>query len=347
MAKKSKIGGLSFLIIIGLIAGGGYWFYENYFKSTVSVKGDYEFVYVQSGYDLNDLIFDLQENNIVKDADKFEWLADKMDLQSNIHPGKYRVTRGMTYRQLINLIKYDKQELVDIHINIQIHDIEDFCQYISKKLELDKRMLQDYFSDNEKLNRDFGLNTDNAFGALLMKDYKLSWAITLPDFIEELKKTFHEFWTEEKKQRAKNNTGLSVAETIVLASIVQNESRIATEQQKIAGVYLNRLKKNMLLQADPTLVFANKAWGSQRVYNKDKEIDSPYNTYKYKGLPPGPISLVSTIAITNVIEHTKHNYIFFCAKPELNGYSNYSETYEQHQAFAKSYQRSLNKKGIK
>ena len=132
----------------------------------------------------------------------------------------------------------------------------------------------------------------------------------------------------------------------IMASIVQSESGIASEQAKIAGVYFNRLERGMLLQADPTLKFANENFDAQRLLNEDKEINSPYNTYKYKGLPPGPIALVSTQAIDATLNYKKHNFLFFCAKPGLNGYSDFSVNYEQHQKFASAYQKALDQKGI-
>ena len=141
--------------------------------------------------------------------------------------------------------------------------------------------------------------------------------------------------------------GFSIPELVTLASIVQSESAIKSEQQKIAGVYINRLKQDMKLQADPTIVFANGNFDVQRVLSVDKEIDSPYNTYKYKGLPPGPICLVNPSTIDAVLNYTKHNYTYFCAKSDFSGCSSFTNDYSAHQKNAKAYQDALNKKGIK
>jgi len=347
VAKKSrKIFSGLFLILLVIAGITIYWLYKNYFKASVHLKKDYEFLYIQSAYDLNDVIFELKDKKIIDDADKFEWLAQKMDLDQHIHSGKYRIINGMSYRKIINLIKYNKEEKVKLTLNMQIRSMEDFYTYIDEKLELDKEALQAYFYDDKKLLRDFNLDPDKKFAAVVPNIYEVSWAITLPDLIQILKNSYLAVWTPERTKDGKKNTGLSPSEITTLASIVQSESSIPSEQQKIAGVYLNRLKKNMLLQADPTLVFANKNWGTKRVYDKDKEIDSPYNTYKFRGLPPGPICLVYPPAINAVINHTKHAYLFFCAKPELNGYSNFSHTYEEHKKFAIAYQKAMNKKGV-
>ncbi len=347
MAGKSNIRSYLLLIFLIVIGVGGYWVYTNFFKTSVKLNKDYEFIYIQSAFDMNDIIYELKDKNVLKETEKFEWMAKKMELDQNIHPGKYRIINGMTHRQIINLIKYNKQEKIKLTFNSQIHNMEEFILYVDDKLELDEDQLEGYFEDPNMLERDFNLAPSCAFATIIPQVYEISWATSLPDLINELRKTYNTFWTKERLAKAKKNTKLSIGEVITLASIVQNESYIPEEQQKIAGVYLNRLNKGMLLQADPTLVFANKLWGVQRIYDKDKDIDSPYNTYKYKGLPPGPICLVKTQVLLQVIDLTKHKYLFFCAKPELNGYSDFSETYEQHTKYAKAYQKAMNKKGIK
>jgi len=347
MAKKGKIKTSIFLILAIVISIGGYWAYQNFFKTAIKLNKDYEFIYIQSAFDLNDVIYELKDKNILKETEKFEWMAKKMELNENIHPGKYRILNGMTHRQIINLLKYNKQEKVKLSFNSQIHDIDEFIAYVDDKLELNEDQLEGYFFADAKLENDFYLTEASALGAIMPNTYELNWAISLDDFIGQLKNAYRAFWTKEKIAKAKNYTKLSISEIITLGAIVQNESSIPEEQQKIAGVYLNRVQKGMLLQADPTLVFANKIWGTQRVYDKDKEIDSPYNTYKYKGLPPGPICLVKAQALNSVINYNKHKFLFFCAKPELNGYSNFSETYNQHEKYARLYQQTMNKRGIK
>ncbi len=347
MAGKTKIRTYLLIILVITIGLAGVWVYLNFFRTGVKLNKDYEFVYIQSAYDLNDLMYELKDKNILKETDKFEWMAKKMELEKNIHPGKYRILNGMTHRQIINLIKYSKEEKIKLSFNSQIHDMDEFITYVDDKLELDEERIQNYFEDEKAMDKDFGLPLGCAFGAIIPKTYEWSWAISMEGVAKELKKTFDSFWAKQKKFDAKRNTKLSVCEIIAMAAIVQNESYIPEEQQKIAGVYLNRINKGMPLQADPTLIFANKIWGVQRVYDKDKDIDSPYNTYRYKGLPPGPICLVKPEALNSVIYLNKHKCLFFCAKPELNGYSDFSETYEQHEKYARAYRKAMDKKGIK
>jgi UPF0755 protein len=174
---------------------------------------------------------------------------------------------------------------------------------------------------------------------------KVSWAVTVPEFVKQLEERYRKVYTPAREQRAKK-IGYSMAEVQVIASIVQSESSIASEQRKIAGVYINRLRRNHRLEADPTLKYACRNFELQRILDKDKEIDSPYNTYRNKGLPPGPICLVTTQALDATLNFERHNYMFFCARPELNGYSNFSVTYDQHVRYANEYRRSLDRRGI-
>jgi UPF0755 protein len=291
------------------------------------------------------VINDINSENIIDNLEAFEWMAKKMELDKNIHPGKYRINNGMTKRQIINLIKYNKQEKVKLTFNSQIHNLDEFVVYVSDKLELNEDELENYLTDEKKLDEDFKLDPENCFALVVPGVYEVSWAISGDELFKILKERYNSIWNDKRKASAKK-MGFSIAEVITLASITQSESGIESEQEKIATVYINRLNKGMLLQADPTLKFANKNFDAQRVLDADKEIDSPYNTYRYKGLPPGPICLVYTQAIDAVLNHTKHNFIFFCAKPDLNGFSDFSVTYEQHQKYATAYQKAMDKRGI-
>lgn len=346
MSKKGR-GKIISLIIILALGAGAYFVYQKYIAGAIQLKDkNYTYVYIETNDSFEDVISDINSENIIDDLEAFEFLAKKMELDKNIHPGKYRITNGMTKRQIINLIKYNKQEKVKLTFNSQIHNLDEFIDYTDEKLELTGEELENYLADEKKLYDDFKLDPDNAFAMVVPGVYEVSWAISVDEFTGVLKQKYNGIWNEKRVALAKK-IGFSVPEIITLASIAQSESAIESEQEKIAGVYINRIRKDMLLQADPTLKFANKNFDAQRVLNADKEINSPYNTYKNKGLPPGPICLVSVSAIDAVLNHIKHKYIFFCAKPSLNGYSDFSCTYEEHLKYANAYQRAMDKKGIK
>ncbi len=345
MSKKGRSKIISLILVLAF-AAGGYFLYQKYLGGAINLKDkNYTYIYIETNDTFEDVISDINSENIIDDVKAFEFLAKKMDLDKNIHPGKYRITNGMTKRQIINLIKYNKQEKVKLTLNSQIHNLEEFVTYADDKLEMNEEDLENYLTDEKKLDDNFRLDPETAFALVVPGVYDVSWAISTDELFAALKNEYDLTWNEKRKGLAKK-IGFSVVEVITLASIAQSESAIESEQEKIAGVYINRIKKDMYLQADPTLKFANKNFDVQRVLDKDKEIDSPYNTYKYKGLPPGPICLVSTSAIDAVLNHAKHKFIFFCAKPELNGYSDFSSTYEEHLKYANAYQKAMDKRGI-
>jgi UPF0755 protein len=348
MAKgKGKYGKIIlFVLLIGLGAGG-YWAYKNVFKSNVHLNGKkFTYIYIPTGAKFEDVLDELYSQNIIDDHESFEWMAKEMDLPENVNPGKYRIGADMSNRSIVKMIVNGKQEKVKLFFNSQIRTKEQFMAYVAEKLEIDLGDLEEYCSNEEVLGEKYGLNSENFMCLIVPETYELNWTTHIDDFFEILKKSYDEVWTKERRNKAKA-VGYTVPEVITLASIVQSESAIKSEQQKIAGVYINRLKKDMKLQADPTIVFANQSFEVQRVLSSDKDIDSPYNTYMYKGLPPGPICLVTTAAVDAVLNYSKHDYIFFCAKCDFSGYSKFTSDYAEHQKNAREYQNALNQKGIK
>ncbi|MBS1652327.1 MAG: endolytic transglycosylase MltG [Bacteroidetes bacterium] len=347
MSKKTKKTFLKVSITLIMLALAAFFIYYKFFAQSIHLKNkNYVYLYIETDSKLPTIINELENLEVISDIKSFEWLAKQMKLEDNIHPGKYRINDGITTRQIINLIKYAKEEKIKLTLNSQIHNLDEFVNYTADKLELSENEIEQFLNDGQWLDKDFGATPENAFSIITPAIYEISWAISLNDFVSLLKENYTKIWNTNRKSSAKK-MGYTPAQIIALASIVQSESAISSEQQKIAGVYINRLKINQPLQADPTLIFANKRFNAQRVLDADKEIDSPYNTYKYVGLPPGPICITGVQAIDAVLNYTKHKYYYFCAKPSLNGYSDFSETYAQHQKFAKAYQAAIEKRGIK
>ena len=335
-----------FVVLAG-IGFAGYWAYMNLYKPNVNLEGkNFKYVYVPSDADFETLLNALYSESVIENRKTFEWMAKRMDLDKNIHPGKYRVNTGMNNRQINLMLKNNKQEKVKLTFNSQIRTKEEFIEYLDSKLELNFEELDEYLSDDVLLEKEYGLDPDNIMTLILPNAYEVSWVTKKEELFGQIKNYFNSVWTKERRDKCKK-MGYTVVDATTLAAIVQGESAIASEQQKIAGVYINRIKKNMALQADPTLKFANRNFEVQRVTNADKQIDSPYNTYKYKGLPPGPICLVNVQSLDAVLNYAHHNYLYFCAKPSLNGYSDFSANYEQHLKYAAAYQKSLDDKGIK
>ncbi len=334
---------LAFLVLAGLV---GYWAYINLYKPNVNLEGkNYKYIYIKTNSSYEDVLSELYGENVIENHKTFEWMAQKMDLDKNIHPGRFRISDGMNNRQIIIMLKANKQEKVKLTLNSQIHNTEELIEYLDNKLELDADAIEDHLKDDVVLEKEYGLDPDNVFALFLPTTYEVSWAVSSDELFTKFKEYFDSVWNKQRIEKAKK-IGYTIPQVMTIASIVQSESGISSEQEKIAGVYINRLKKDMPLQADPTLKFANKNFEVQRVTNADKEIDSPYNTYRYKGLPPGPICLVYTQAINAVLNYDKHNYIFFCAKPDFSGFSDFTASYDQHLRCATAYQKALDKKGI-
>lgn len=343
---KKLISKLIILLVLAGIGFGAYWAYINLYKPNVNTEGkNYKYIFIPKEADYQLLLEILYNENIIENHTSFEFMAKRMELDKNIHPGKFKVTNGMNNRQIILMLKNNRQEKIKLTFNSQIHNLDEFAEYLDNKLELSYDDVEDFLHDDVRLEKEFGMDPDNVMSLILNNVYEVSWAITTDDLFAEIKAYFDSVFNQARKEKAAKMK-FTLPEIVTIASIVQSESGIYSEQQKIAGVYINRVKKDMLLQADPTLKFANKNFEVQRVTNADKEIDSPYNTYKYKGLPPGPICLVNTQDIDAVLNYTKHNFIFFCARPDFSGYSDFAATYEQHQRNADAYQKALNKKGI-
>jgi UPF0755 protein len=345
MSKKgTKI--ISSVLVIAIVAAAGFIGYRKLFGTRVSLKDrSYVHVYIRQQDDFEDLLNELEETGVIEKHEGFQWLAEQMELPSNLHPGRFRITNGMNMRQIVNLLKYNKQEKVKLSLNSQIHTIDEFVNYCDDKLALEAGDVENSITDDKLLQEEFGLDPDNAFAMIVPGTYEVSWALTVEELIDLLKTAYNKVLSPQRIAQARK-LGYSAAEIVTMASIVQSESSIESEQEKIAGVYFNRLKTNMPLQADPTLKFANRNFDVERVLNVDKQINSPYNTYKYKGLPPGPICLVGIQAIDATLNYSKHKFLYFCAKPQLNGYSDFSTTYEQHQKYSDAYHKTLDKIGI-
>lgn len=346
-SKGSLFKKIIILLLLAIVAYGAYWAYENVFKSNVHLNGKkFTYIYIKTNATFDDVLDELYSENIIDDHQSFEWMAKEMDLPKNIHSGKFRIDAKMSNRSIVNMIKKGKQEKVKLFFNSQIRTKEQFIDYVADKLEIEHAELEDYCSNDDILGDEYGLNGENFMSLIIPDTYEVNWTTHINDLFILIEKSYNDVWTKAKKEKAKS-IGFTVPEIVTIASIVQSESAIKSEQQKIAGIYINRLKQDMKLQADPTIVFSNGNFDVQRVLSSDKEIDSPYNTYRYKGLPPGPICLVNPSSIDAVLNYTKHNYTYFCAKPDFSGYSCFTNDYSVHMKNASAYQNALNKKGIK
>ena len=315
--------------------------YQLYFAPNISENQKFLYIKTNSSYD--DLIAEIKKKDILNNVSSFASAAGKMNLPQNLKPGRYRLKKGMNNRTLINLIKAGNQEPVKLKFQ-NIRKKENFAAYLANNLEADSLSFINLL-DSSALITKYGFNQDNIYTMFIPNTYEMYWNISPVDFFERMHKEYEKFWTTERKQKAAS-LNLSPSQVYTLASIVDAEALFDKEMPIIAGLYLNRLNKGILLQADPTVIFANNDFTVKRVTGKLLQVQSPYNTYKFAGLPPGPIMMPSINAIDAVLNRNQNNYIYMCAKEDFSGYHNFAETKEQHEINAKKYREALNKRNI-
>jgi UPF0755 protein len=343
MRKKTILILILVTIILISIIPIGIYVYKSLFSNNVNLQ-ESSLIYIPTGSSFDDVLTILEQENVLKDKQSFQQIAKRKNYTQHIKAGCYRIKPEMNNIDLVDMLRSGRQEAINFTFN-NIRTKEQFAKRVSEQLETDYNDLLSFLNDEEKLKL-YNVNVETALTIFIPNTYQFWWNTSVDDFMQRMYKEYQKFWTEARLEKAKN-TGLSPTEIIILASIVEEENHRTDEQPRIAGVYINRLKKNMLLQADPTVKFALQDFGRKRILRKDLEIDSPYNTYKYAGLPPGPIRIPSPTCVDAVLNYEKHNYIYMCAKDDLSGYHNFATTLAQHNANAAKYHNALNRRKIK
>jgi UPF0755 protein len=350
MAKGKRSVIFKILVIAGIIVviAGALTAYKAYtilYKSNVSLNGkESEFIYIPTGSAFNDVMKIFSAEKILADTSSFEWLADYKDYEQNVKAGKYEIRDGMSNNALINMLKSGRQEPVSLVFN-NLRTKYQFAAKIATQLEADSVSVIEVFNDTTFLDS-LGFTPDNAVALFVPNTYEFYWNTSAYQLFEKMKKEWDAFWTDERKAKA-DSAGLSPIEVEILASIIQEESRNYDEMPTIAGVYINRLNKGMKLEADPTVKFAVGDFTIKRVLKKHLLADSPYNTYKYAGLPPGPICFADSRIIDKVLNYEKHDYLYFCAKADNSGTHAFAKTGAEHARNAAIYHQYLNSLKIK
>ncbi len=333
-------------IIISFLGGllTAYNYYRKIFQSNVAqYKDQKEYLYIPTNATFDDVLGIIKQQKLVINIESFAFTADLMDYTQKVKAGKYRLKSGMNNRQLVGLLKSGMQEPVKLTFN-GIRLQKEFADYVDEKLEFKSSELNKILDDKEYLDS-FNLTPKTAYTMFIPNTYELYWNTDALTFFKKMNKEYEKFWTEEREKKAAN-LKMTRAEVSILASIVNQETNKKDEMSTVAGVYLNRLARDMKLEADPTVIFAVGDFTIKRVKGKMMSYDSPYNTYFYKGLPPGPISMPSVNAVDAVLNYKKHNYIYFCAKEDFSGYHNFAENFNQHLVNARKFQKALNERGI-
>jgi UPF0755 protein len=319
------------------------WLYASVRSEAVAITHPVV-VYVDDRRDYPSLLVDLQTGALLKDTHRFDRLARRMKYPANVKSGRYEILPGTSYLDLVRLLRSGRQTPCLLTFN-----------NVRTKAELAEKMGQQLlFAPSELLHRlndpavvrSFGLDTATILTLFIPNTYEMYWNTPVDRFLERMKKEHARFWTAERLSKA-DALHLSPTEVSILASIVEEETAARTEYPIVAGLYLNRLKKGMLLQADPTVKFAVGDAGLRRILNVHLQIDSPYNTYRHAGLPPGPIRVASMAAMDGVLNYTRHSYLYMCAREDFSGTHRFATTLTEHNRNAQRYRAALNRLQIR
>lgn len=340
---------LLLIVAIGVIVGGifAYNIYGSIFSDNTAFNNDRAYLYIPTGSAFNDVVAELEP--LLKDVGSFTSVAQKKGYDTNVRAGHYIIKKGMSNNDIINTIRI-KNTPVKVAFNNQ-ERIEDMAGRIATQIEADSLSLITTMLDPDFL-REHDFNKATALTMYIPNSYEFFWNTSAEDFRARMLSEYKKFWNTTRLAKAEK-LKLTPQEVYTIASIVQKETAKVDERPRVAGVYLNRLKKGIKLDADPTVIYAVKKtkndWNMviKRVLYKDLEIDSPYNTYRNRGIPPGPIFMPDVSAIQAVLNAEDHDYYYFVANVENFGYHKFAKTLSQHNANSAAYRRWINNQGVK
>jgi UPF0755 protein len=325
-----------FLSILGI--SFTFYAYQITYTPNILVEKDNRLFIVKDGSSFKDIQRDLHEGNFVQDLVSFSFVAKITGYDEQIKPGRYILTKNMTNLQALRVLRSGKQEPVRITFN-NVRLVPELAEKITRNLDMTPQEFEVALI-NFAMSNPHGFNKDNIIAMFIPNTYEVYYNVAPEALVKRMYREYELFWTPERKEKAKA-TGLTQIEVSTLASIVQAETIREDEAPIIAGLYLNRLKKGIALQADPTLKFALGDFSLKRILNVHKEIDSPYNTYLHPGLPPGPINMPESYALEAVLNYTPSDYYYMCAKEDFSGNHNFTNSYSEHIRNAARYQNAL------
>jgi UPF0755 protein len=339
-------GKLILSILAVVVAVGFYVFYGYYaknYRANVPTKLAQRYVYIPNNTSFDSLVTILQTNGQLIDAPSFrEVAADEEYNKLRVRPGRFEIKPSMGNKTLVRLLKVGKQSPVKVSFNNK-RLMEDVAGYLGKVLQPDSAAFMAVFNDADYL-KTVGYTPQTVMTAFISNTYELFWTNEPKDVLARMIKEHDRFWNEDRLAKAKK-LGLTPTEVYTLASIVEKETLASKEKSRVAGVYLNRLHQGWKLEADPTVVYACRQWDLRRILLTHLATDSPYNTYMYMGLPPGPIYLPQFTTLDATLDAESHRYMFFCAAPDNSGTHVFAETLAQHNANAALYHKWLNEQG--
>ncbi|MDR1756620.1 MAG: endolytic transglycosylase MltG [Culturomica sp.] len=326
-------------VLAALAAAAGYYVV---LSPNTEVNDDAR-IYIREGDRFETVLDSLQSRSYVKNSTTLRWTAELKRYSGKVKPGCYRIEDGMNNNDLINLFRSGNQLAVHLTFN-NVRTLEQMAGIVSRQLDIDSADFL-HTAQSRELQQELGFTPENVIGLFIPDTYQVYWSLSPEELIRRMAAEYHAFWNRERTEQARK-AGLSPMDIAILASIVEEETILTEEYPLIAGVYINRLKRGMFLEACPTLKFALNDFTIRRVLHTHIAVDSPYNTYKHKGLPPGPVRMPSPRAMDAVLNYARHDYIFFCADSDFSGRHRFSKTLKQHNEYAARYHAELNRRNI-
>ena len=337
--RSGLIGGALFILLLAI--GGSVLYTWVAFPSLTNTDKDSVYFFVRTGSKYPQVYMDFKKSGMLKYERGFDWVAKKKEYPASIKPGRYLLRKGMSNSQIIDLLRSGKQAEVKLVFNTT-RFFDRLAGVVAKQIEADSISLLKAFQDTAMM-RKYGLKPEHWRAMFLPNTYRFLWNTSAEQFLDRMNQEFRAFWNESREKRLRE-IGLDKFELMSLAAIVQEETFKIEDMPIVAGVYMNRIRKGMKLQADPTVIFALGDYTIKRVLRAHLLVNSPYNTYRYPGLPPGPIRIPSIQAIEASLNYQKHDYLYFCAKHDFSGYSAFARTYGEHLINARKYQRALDRR---
>lgn len=344
MSRNIRIGLLAFIV---LTAVGALFLYQKYVAGPTVPKGleDYTLI-VPTGVGFETVVDSLTEKGLLEDEQVFRFFADQMAYVRNpMRAGRFELEPGWDMIHLVRHLRNGPQAPVNVVLTNERLP-KNVAAKVSRFIEPDSVDLLSAMQDRTTL-QELGFEPATLMSLFIPNTYEFFWNTGPQVFLERMRKEHKRFWSSEQRTAKAEALGLSPAEVYTLASIVEKETLVGTEKARIAGVYLNRLEIGMRLQADPTAVFARRDFGTLRVTDYHTKYDSPYNTYRYAGLPPGPIAMASISSIDAVLEAEQHDYLYFCAKGDGSGQHAFARNLAAHNRNAAIYRRNLRERGLR
>jgi len=339
LIRGSLIGGA--LVIVLLITGSSILYSWIYSPSLINPQKDSLFFYVRTGSQYPRVYMEFKKSGWLKYDRGFDWVAKRKDYPANVKPGRYLLLKGMSNAQIVDILRSGRQTEVNLVFNTTRH-FDRLAGVISKQIEADSASLISAFRDSIVI-RSFGFTPDKWRAMFIPNTYRFLWNTNAEQFLSRMNQEFQAFWNPARESRLKE-IGLDKFQLMSLAAIVQEETFKPEDMPVVAGVYMNRIKKGIRLQADPTVIFALGDYSIRRVLQSHLTVNSPYNTYLHAGLPPGPIRIPSVQAIDACLNYQKHDYLYFCAKEDFSGFSVFARSYNEHLVNARKYRRAISRR---